>query len=54
VVHTDGEFFCRPEDDVRRLEVALVPTALRVLARRPVGQAGSVSHGAATRQARSA
>ena len=30
IVHTDGEFFSRPEDDVRELEVALLPGRLRV------------------------
>lgn len=29
-VHLDGEFFCKPEDDVRSLEVALLPAHLRV------------------------
>ena len=33
-VHTDGEFFCRPEQDVRALEVELLPGRLRVLRRR--------------------
>jgi diacylglycerol kinase family enzyme len=32
--HTDGEFFCRPEDEVRSLEVELLPGRLRVLRRR--------------------
>jgi diacylglycerol kinase family enzyme len=32
--HTDGEFFCRPEQDVRALEVELLPGRLRVLRRR--------------------
>jgi diacylglycerol kinase (ATP) len=31
--HTDGEFFCRPEDEVRALEVELLPGRLRVLRR---------------------
>lgn len=31
IVHTDGEFFSRPEDDVRELDIALHPAALRVL-----------------------
>jgi diacylglycerol kinase family enzyme len=30
IVHTDGEFFCRPEDDVRRLEIRILPRSLRV------------------------
>jgi diacylglycerol kinase family enzyme len=34
VAHTDGEFFCRPEQDVRALEVELLPGRLRVLRRR--------------------
>jgi len=29
-VHTDGEFFCRPEDGVTELQVELRPQALRV------------------------
>jgi diacylglycerol kinase family enzyme len=29
-VHIDGEFFCRPEDDVRTLEIVLLPQHLRV------------------------
>jgi diacylglycerol kinase family enzyme len=29
-VHLDGEFFSRPEDDVRQLEVRILPGALRV------------------------
>lgn len=29
-VHLDGEFFCRPQDQLRGLEVRLLPTALRV------------------------
>ncbi len=33
VVHTDGELFCVPEDDVRDLDIELLPGALRVLAR---------------------
>jgi diacylglycerol kinase (ATP) len=32
--HTDGEFFCRPEDEVRELAVELLPGRLRVLRRR--------------------
>jgi diacylglycerol kinase family enzyme len=36
-VHTDGEFFCRPEDDLRELEVELLPGRLRVLRRKPTG-----------------
>src|SRR5262249_12737498 len=31
--HTDGEFFCRPEQDVRGLDVELLPGRLRVLRR---------------------
>ena len=34
VAHTDGEFFCRPEQDVRALEAELLPGRLRVLRRR--------------------
>jgi diacylglycerol kinase family enzyme len=34
VAHTDGEFFCRPEENVRALEVELLPGRLRVLRRR--------------------
>jgi diacylglycerol kinase (ATP) len=30
IVHVDGEFFCRPEDDIRRLEIEIRPGALRV------------------------
>lgn len=29
-IHLDGEFFCRPEDNVRGIEVRLLPSALRV------------------------
>jgi diacylglycerol kinase family enzyme len=29
-VHTDGEFFCLPADDVRELEIDLLPAALTV------------------------
>jgi diacylglycerol kinase family enzyme len=32
IVHTDGEFFCLPADDLRVVEVELLPGALRVLA----------------------
>ena len=32
-VHVDGEFFCLPQDDVRALEVDLLPGRLRVLGR---------------------
>jgi diacylglycerol kinase (ATP) len=35
IVHIDGEFFCLPEDNVRRLEIRLVPGALRVQAGLP-------------------
>jgi diacylglycerol kinase family enzyme len=31
-VHIDGEFFARPEDDVRDLDIRLLPQALRVKA----------------------
>jgi diacylglycerol kinase family enzyme len=34
IAHTDGEFFCRPEQNVRGLEVELLPGRLRVLRRR--------------------
>jgi diacylglycerol kinase family enzyme len=30
-VHIDGEFFARPEDDVRKLDIQIVPKALRVV-----------------------
>jgi diacylglycerol kinase (ATP) len=30
VVHIDGEFFARPEDNIRDLEIHLVPRALRI------------------------
>jgi diacylglycerol kinase family enzyme len=30
VVHIDGEFFCKPEDGVRELDIELLPGALRV------------------------
>ena len=33
VAHTDGEFFCRPCEGVRRLEIGLLPAKLRVLRR---------------------
>jgi diacylglycerol kinase family enzyme len=33
VAHTDGEFFCRPEQGVRRLDVEILPGRLRVLRR---------------------
>src|SRR5262249_48322761 len=33
VVHTDGEFFCRPEDGVQELEATLLPGRLRVIGR---------------------
>lgn len=33
IAHVEGEFFCRPEDDVRSLEVALLPGRLKVQAR---------------------
>ncbi len=32
-VHVDGEFFCKPNDDVLTLEVDLLPARLRVLGR---------------------
>jgi diacylglycerol kinase (ATP) len=32
LVHTDGEFFCLPSDDVRELEIELLPRALTVAA----------------------
>jgi diacylglycerol kinase family enzyme len=39
-VHIDGEFFSRPEDDVRELEVELLPGQLRVFKKHaePVGR----------------
>ncbi len=30
IVHVDGEFFCQPEDDVRHLDICILPGALRV------------------------
>lgn len=33
IVHTDGEFFCQPSDDVRTLAIELLPGALRVQGR---------------------
>ena len=30
IVHVDGEFFCRPEDNFRELEIDILPAALRV------------------------
>jgi diacylglycerol kinase family enzyme len=33
IAHVEGEFFCRPEDDVRSLEVAILPGRLKVQAR---------------------
>jgi diacylglycerol kinase (ATP) len=33
IVHTDGEFFCLPEDGLHDLEVELLPRALRVFRR---------------------
>jgi diacylglycerol kinase (ATP) len=30
IVHTDGEFFCLPSEDVRELEIELLPDALKV------------------------
>jgi diacylglycerol kinase family enzyme len=41
-VHTDGEFFCLPQDDCRQISVELLPRRLRVFSRRdqsirPVG-----------------
>jgi diacylglycerol kinase (ATP) len=32
--HTDGEFFCRPEENIRSVEVELLPGRLRVMRRR--------------------
>ncbi len=29
-VHVDGEFFCRPEDNVRELEIEVLPASLKV------------------------
>jgi diacylglycerol kinase family enzyme len=34
-VHLDGEFFCQPKDDIRGIEVRLLPRALSVLAGAP-------------------
>ncbi len=31
--HADGEFFCRPEEDIRRIEVEVLPRRLRVMRR---------------------
>jgi diacylglycerol kinase (ATP) len=33
IAHVEGEFFCRPEDDVRSLEVSMLPGRFRVQAR---------------------
>jgi diacylglycerol kinase family enzyme len=33
IVHTDGEFFCLPEEGIRDIDVELLPGALRVLGR---------------------
>ncbi len=30
IAHTDGEFFCLPEEGVRELQIEIVPSALRV------------------------
>ncbi|HMF16359.1 MAG TPA: hypothetical protein VKE98_04090, partial [Gemmataceae bacterium] len=30
IVHVDGEFFCRPEDNMRDLDIDILPAALRV------------------------
>src|SRR5260370_6102951 len=30
IVHVDGEFFCRPEDNIRELGIDILPAALRV------------------------
>jgi diacylglycerol kinase family enzyme len=35
IVHVDGEFFCLPEQDVRAIEVELLPRRLQVLGRWP-------------------
>jgi diacylglycerol kinase family enzyme len=40
-VHTDGEFFCLPEDGVRELEAEVLPGALRVFGRRDVVAGGT-------------
>jgi len=29
-IHVDGEFFARPEDDIRQVEIEIVPAALKV------------------------
>jgi hypothetical protein len=31
IIHVDGEFFCRPEDDVRSVEIEVVPAALTIV-----------------------
>jgi diacylglycerol kinase family enzyme len=36
-VHTDGEFFCLPEDDIRELEIRLLPRIFPVQGRWPAG-----------------
>jgi YegS/Rv2252/BmrU family lipid kinase len=33
MVHADGEFFCEPEEDVRRINIELYPGRLRVMGR---------------------
>ncbi len=35
MVHADGEFFCQPEEDVRRISMELLPGRLRVMGRVP-------------------
>jgi len=42
-VHTDGEFFCRPEDGCRELAVELLPRRLRVFCRASQSDASSGS-----------
>ncbi len=31
IIHVDGEFFCRPEDDVRSVEIEVIPAALTIV-----------------------
>ncbi|MFO0967016.1 MAG: hypothetical protein U0793_15720 [Gemmataceae bacterium] len=31
IIHADGEFFCTPDEDVRAVEVELLPRALRIV-----------------------
>ncbi len=33
LIHTDGEFFCQPEEDIHRVDIELLPKKLRVFGR---------------------